>query len=118
MIRAPQLEPRRRQDDACLTRHVSRGRGGVTITVAADTLTFVDLIWIEKRLQRWIRFGGVASERANDAGRPCSRKLTPAWLKVILACTRSGFAPGTRRIPVNTCIASDEVFAPLKYPGA
>src|SRR5260370_28651891 len=33
------------------------------ITVMADGPTYVDLIWIEKRVQRWIRFGRVASEQ-------------------------------------------------------
>ena len=33
------------------------------ITVMADRPTYVDLIWIEKRVQRWIRFGRVASEQ-------------------------------------------------------
>ena len=33
------------------------------INVTADMLTYVDLIWIEKRVQRWIRFGRVASEQ-------------------------------------------------------
>ena len=39
------------------------------ITVTADTHTYVDLIWIEKRLQRWIRFGRVASEQIIDRRR-------------------------------------------------
>ena len=39
------------------------------ITVAADALTYVDLIWIEKRVQRWIRFGSVASEQIIDRHR-------------------------------------------------
>ncbi|HXQ05273.1 MAG TPA: DUF2840 domain-containing protein, partial [Bradyrhizobium sp.] len=39
------------------------------ITVTADTHTYVDLIWIEKRLQRWIRFGRVASEQIIDRQR-------------------------------------------------
>ena len=39
------------------------------ITVTADTHTYVDLIWIEKRLQRWIRFGRVASEQIIDRPR-------------------------------------------------
>jgi len=39
------------------------------ITVAADTLTYVDLIWIEKRVQRWIRYGSVASEQIIDRHR-------------------------------------------------
>ena len=38
-------------------------------TVTAGTLTYVDLIWIEKRLQRWIRFGSVASEQIIDRHR-------------------------------------------------
>jgi hypothetical protein len=33
------------------------------IAATDDTLTYVDLIWIEKRVQRWIRFGHVASRR-------------------------------------------------------
>jgi len=39
------------------------------IAVTADTHTYVDLIWIEKRLQRWIRFGCVASEQIIDRHR-------------------------------------------------
>src|SRR6266446_7521071 len=39
------------------------------ITVTADGLTYVDLIWIEKRVQRWIRFGGVASKQIVDRHR-------------------------------------------------
>jgi hypothetical protein len=39
------------------------------ITVTADTHTYVDLIWIEKRLQRWIRFGSAASEQIIDRHR-------------------------------------------------
>jgi len=42
---------------------------GIMITVTADTHTYVDLIWIEKRLQRWIRFGRVASEQIIDRRR-------------------------------------------------
>ena len=39
------------------------------ITVMADGLTYVDPIWIEKRVQRWIRFGRVASEQIMDRHR-------------------------------------------------
>ena len=55
------------------------------ITVTADTHTYVDLIWIEKRLQRWIRFGRIASEQRwlggpsqplRQAGRSCFRDPT------------------------------------------
>src|SRR5258708_19972868 len=39
------------------------------IPVTADTHTYVDLVWIEKRLQRWIRFGRLASEQIVDRQR-------------------------------------------------
>ena len=55
MTGAPLSDRRRRQEDA---------------HVMADGLTYVDLIWIEKRLQRSIRFGRVASEQIID--RRCS----------------------------------------------
>ncbi len=39
------------------------------IAAASDALTYVDLIWIEKRFQRWIRFGRIASEQITDRRR-------------------------------------------------
>lgn len=54
MTSAPLREWRRRQEDA---------------HVMADGLTYVDLVWIEKRVQRWIRFGRVASEQIIDRHR-------------------------------------------------
>jgi hypothetical protein len=54
MTSAPQSERRRRQDDAHVT---------------TDGLTYVDLIWIEKRVQRWIRFGRAASRQIIDLHR-------------------------------------------------
>jgi Protein of unknown function (DUF2840) len=37
--------------------------------VAPDGFTYIDLIWIEDRLQRWIRFGRIASEQIVDRRR-------------------------------------------------
>jgi uncharacterized protein DUF2840 len=54
MTSAPLSERRRRQEDA---------------HVMADGLTYVDLIWIEKRVQRWIRFGRVTSRQIIDRQR-------------------------------------------------
>jgi Protein of unknown function (DUF2840) len=48
------------------------------IAAASDALTYVDLIWIEKHLQRWIRFGRMVSERIIDR-----------WRSTV------GFAPGS-----------------------
>lgn len=38
-------------------------------TATTETLTHVDLIWIEKRVQRWIRFGRAASRQIIDLHR-------------------------------------------------
>ena len=38
-------------------------------TATTETLTHVDLIWIEKRVQRWIRFGRAASKQIIDRHR-------------------------------------------------
>src|SRR5258707_5829436 len=65
----PASNDRRRPAARSAGTRLSRGRGGIMITVTADTHTYVDLIWIEKRLQRWIRFGNVASEQIIDRQR-------------------------------------------------
>lgn len=44
---------------------------------AASRLTFVDLVWVEKRIEHWIRFGRVAADQVLDRRR-----------------RRVGFAPG------------------------
>jgi hypothetical protein len=36
---------------------------------AAERLTWVELVWVEKRIERWIRFGRIADERILDRRR-------------------------------------------------
>ena len=37
--------------------------GGAFSALASDGLTHVELTWIEKKLEHWIRFGRVAQDR-------------------------------------------------------
>ncbi len=37
--------------------------------IAGSTLTHIELVWIEKRIEHWIRFGRVAQERIIDRRR-------------------------------------------------
>ena len=46
-----------------------RQRSGTMIASAADTLTHVELIWIEKRIEHWIRFGRDVAEQILDRRR-------------------------------------------------
>ena len=40
-----------------------------SISVAATGLTHVELTWLEKRIEHWIRFGRIAEERIFDRRR-------------------------------------------------
>ncbi len=114
MIRAPQLERRRRQDDACVTRCFSRGQGGVMITVAADTLTYVDLIWIEKRLQRWIRFRRVASDQIIDRHRSVVA-FAPGDLFAFVRWASNDFGTVVSRIDILRAVAPGEACSTVGF---
>ena len=48
----------------------SRVRGGpVPIAQRSDNLTYVELTWVEKRIENWIRFGREAREQVLDRRR-------------------------------------------------
>ena len=48
----------------------SRARGGpVPMTARADNLTQVELTWVEKRIENWIRFGRETREQVLDRRR-------------------------------------------------
>ncbi len=46
-----------------------RMRDGSVPSTPSDTLTQVDLLWIEKKIERWIRFGREARDRIVDRRR-------------------------------------------------
>ena len=64
MIRAPQLEPRRRQDDACITRRwsedaASQARGRIELDAFRRGTTVTDML--REMLARALSEGGAAS---------------------------------------------------------
>ena len=80
------------------------------ITVAADTLTYVDLIWIEKRVQRWIRFGSVASEQIIDRHRSIVA-FAPGNVFAFVRWRRTILAPSSR---VSTSCAPFVLARPVR----
>ena len=114
MIRAPQLEQRRRQDDAGGTRRFSRGRGGDMIAVADDALTYVDLIWIEQRLQRWIRFGRVASKEIIDRNRSVVA-FAPGDVFAFVRWASNDFGTVVSRIDILRAVAPGEAFSTFGF---
>lgn len=92
MTSAPLSERRRRQEDP---------------HVMADGLTYVDLIWIEKRVQRWIRFGRVASEQIIDRRR-CVVALAPGDVFAFVRWASNDFGTVVSRIDILRAVRPGE----------
>jgi hypothetical protein len=89
------------------------------ITVAADALTYVDLIWIEKRVQRWIRFGCVASEQIIDRHRSIVA-FAPGNVFAFVRWASNDFGTVVSRIDILRAVAPGEACSAIGYvsPGA
>src|SRR5258708_11349556 len=77
------------------------------ITVTADTHTYVDLIWIKKRLQRWIRFGRVASEQIIDRRRSVVA-LAPGDVFAFVRWASNDFGTVVSRIDILRAVRPGE----------
>jgi hypothetical protein len=53
---------------------------------ASETLTHVELIWFEKRIEQWIRFGRDVAEQILDR----RRRILRAWIKITRRFYNSG----------------------------
>lgn len=92
MTGAPPRERRSRQDD---------------VHVMADGLTYVDLIWIEKRVQRWIRFGRAASRQIIDLHRSIVA-FAPGDVFAFVRWAWNGFGTIVSRIDVLRAVHHGE----------
>ncbi len=89
------------------------------ITATAGTLTYVDLIWIEKRVQRWIRFGRVASEQIIDRHRSTAA-FAPGSVFAFVGWASNDFGTVVSRIDILRAIRPGEACSAIGYvsPGA
>lgn len=84
------------------------------IAVTDDTLTDVDLIWIEKRLQRWIRFGHVASERVINRHRS-SVAFAPGSVFAFVRWASNDFGTVVSRIDILRAVAAGEACSTVGF---
>src|SRR5258705_12424723 len=89
------------------------------ITVMADGPTYVDLIWIEKRVQRWIRFGRVASEQIVNPRRS-TVAFAPGNVFAFVRWASNDFGTVVSRIDILRAVAPGEACSAIGYvsPGA
>lgn len=79
-----------------------------------DTLTDVDLIWIEKRLQRWIRFGHVASERIVNRHRS-TVSFAPGSVFAFVRWASNEFGTVVSRIDILRAVAAGEACSTVGF---
>src|SRR6202035_1867698 len=84
------------------------------ITVTADTHTYVDLIWIEKRVQRWVRFGSVASEQIIDRHRSIVA-FAPGDVFAFVRWASNDFGTVVSRIDILRAVAPGQRCATVPY---
>ncbi|CAM5761100.1 hypothetical protein LMIY3S_00026 [Labrys miyagiensis] len=84
------------------------------IVASADTLTHVDLIWVEKRLQRWIRFGCVASTCIVDRQRSVA-SFTPDSIFGFVRWASNGYGTAVSRIDILRAVHPGEGYATVGF---
>ena len=81
---------------------------------APDTLTHVELIWLEKRIEHWIRFGHDVGEQILDRRR---RVLTfaPNSVFAYVRWAANDFGTVVSRIDILRAISPGEAFSTIAY---
>lgn len=94
---------------------ISRAQSGpAPITQHSDNLTHVELTWIEKRIEHWIRFGQAAHEQVLDRRR---RVLSfhPDAVFAFVRWAANDFGTVTSRIDIVRAVKPGEAFQTLPF---
>ena len=83
-------------------------------TVAASGLTHVELTWLEKRIEHWIRFGRVAEEKILDRRRRIV-SFTPGGVFAFVRWASNDFGTIISRIDIVRTVAAGEPYATLPF---
>ena len=88
------------------------------IASAADTLTHVELIWIEKRIEHWIRFGRDVAEQILDRRRRVS-SFAPNSIFAFVRWEANDFGTVASRIDILRAVRTGESYStvPSVQPG-
>ena len=80
----------------------------------ADGLTHVELTWIEQKIEHWIRFGAVASERIIDRRRRVVA-FRPDAVFAFVSWASNGFGTIRSRIDIVRAVHAGEPFSTLPF---
>ncbi len=82
--------------------------------LAGDGLTHVELTWIEKKIEHWIRFGRIAQDRIVDRRRRII-SLPPGTVFAFVRWASNDFGTIISRIDIARTIAPGEPYSTLPF---
>lgn len=94
-------------------RHLSGGAASMKAGLRT-ALTEVELVWIEGRCERWIRFGRVAAEQTVDGDKRIVG-FRPGATFAFVRCLSNGFGALHSSIQIVTAVAADEPCTTLPF---
>ena len=83
-------------------------------SLAGDGLTHVELTWIEKRTEHWIRFGRIAHDRIVDRRRRIV-SFRPGEVVAFVRWASNLFGTILSRIDIVQAVASGEAYSTLPF---
>ncbi|MCB2080214.1 MAG: DUF2840 domain-containing protein, partial [Novosphingobium sp.] len=83
-------------------------------TLNPDGLTHVELTWIEKRIEHWIRFGRIANDRIIDRRRRIV-SFRPGAIFAFVRWAANDYGTIMSRIDVVRAVAANEPFTTLPF---
>jgi hypothetical protein len=84
------------------------------IAPASDTLTHVELIWFEKRIEQWIRFGRDVAEQILDRRRRIL-SFAPGSMFAYVRWAANDFGTVVSRIDILRAVRPGEAFSTVPY---
>ncbi|RUX28585.1 DUF2840 domain-containing protein [Mesorhizobium sp. M2A.F.Ca.ET.042.01.1.1] len=92
-----------------------RMRGGPTLAaLPTDTLTHVELTWVEKKIEHWIRFGTAAHDQHIDRRRRIL-SFRPGTIFAFVRWASNDFGTVISRIDIVRVIARGEAYQTLPF---
>jgi hypothetical protein len=90
------------------------GAGGAFSALARNTLTHVEVTWIEKKLEHWIRFGRIAQDRILSR-RTRVVSFRPGAIFAFARWASNDFGTIVSRIDVVRAVAAGEPYTTLPF---